>query len=183
MIKNEARFIEASVRSLCPIADEILVYDTGSTDDSLEILTRLSSEISFLKIGHMNWPNHFAEARNFVTEQAKNDWIFFVDGDEVLEPHDQKKIVSSAQSNEADSYALIQRNYTQQTDLDALRKAPANPPGIPPTNNLFFFDNYMERLFNRSTGLRFEGRIHESLLPSSRKLKLKHKNLDAILHH
>lgn len=183
IVKNEARFIEASLRSLCPIADEILVYDTGSTDNSLEILSRLSAEISFLKIGQMTWPHHFSEARNFVTEQAKYDWIFFVDGDEVLEPKDQNKILSSAQSNEADSFGVIQRNYTRQTDLDALKKANVTPPGTSQTDDLFFFDNYMERLFNRATGLRYEGRIHESLLPSSKKLKLKHKNLDVVLHH
>jgi glycosyltransferase involved in cell wall biosynthesis len=183
IVKNESLYIEASIKSTLDIAQEILVFDTGSTDSTLDILNRLTREISILKVEKMTWTNHFADARNHAAQLAQNDWIFFVDGDEVLEVKDAQKILTACESNTAESFSVIQRNYTRESTLDDLQPVSLILPGSQAPESLFFFDNLMERILNRKTGLKYEGRVHESLLPLSRKLNLRHQNLDVILHH
>src|ERR1039458_3578707 len=71
--KNEARCL----RSVRAIADEIIVTDTGSTDDTVK-----SSSENGAHVSHFAWTNDFAAARNFALAQATGDWILVLDADE-----------------------------------------------------------------------------------------------------
>src|SRR5579883_3319270 len=59
IVKNEERFLEACLRSVEGIVDEINIVDTGSTDRTLEIAQRFGARIE-----HREWRNDFAWARN-----------------------------------------------------------------------------------------------------------------------
>lgn len=61
--------------------DEIIVVDTGSTDNTIPLI---SSKFPTVKLYNFKWNNSFASARNYCIEAAKKDWIFFVDADETL---------------------------------------------------------------------------------------------------
>lgn len=78
--KNEAARLEACVLACRPFADEIVVVDGGSTDGTKELARSLGCVV------HENeWPG-FGPQRNFGAERAANDWIFWVDADEVVGP-------------------------------------------------------------------------------------------------
>jgi glycosyltransferase involved in cell wall biosynthesis len=76
---NEAANIQAALESLS-WADEIIVVDSDSTDNTVEIARRFTSKVIVRP-----WPGYIAQ-KNFAGEQASHDWIFSLDADERVTP-------------------------------------------------------------------------------------------------
>ena len=73
--RNEAANIEAALASLS-FADELIVVDSESTDDTVAIARRFTDRVIVRP-----WPGYIAQ-KNFAAEQASHDWIFSLDADE-----------------------------------------------------------------------------------------------------
>jgi hypothetical protein len=84
IVRNESAFIDDCLRSLTGVVDEIVVVDTGSTDDTMEKARRFPVGLHTFK-----WCNDFSAARNFAIDQASGDWILYVDADERLDVPDR----------------------------------------------------------------------------------------------
>ena len=67
--------------------EEILIIDDGSTDNTLSITRKLTS-----KIFKHPLDNDFAAQRNFGLSKAKNEWVLFIDSDEIVSPALAKEI-------------------------------------------------------------------------------------------
>lgn len=81
--KNEAEALPRLIKSLDGFADRVVIVDTGSTDNTIEIAKQLGAEVH-----SMAWPDSFSEARNKAVELANAgaaSWIAMFDADEVLE--------------------------------------------------------------------------------------------------
>lgn len=97
LAKNEGKFIAACINSVKNFADEILIVDDFSTDDTAEISKNLGARV-IQRALNGNW----AEQKNFAIEQAKFDWIFFLDADERVTPElaeEIKKILATDDKN------------------------------------------------------------------------------------
>ena len=79
IVKDEAANLPQVIESVQGLAHEILVFDTGSTDDTLSVAQALGATTATIP-----WTNDFATARNHTLEEATGDWILVLDGDEVL---------------------------------------------------------------------------------------------------
>lgn len=77
--RNEANYIERALKTV-QFADEIIVVDGGSSDQTREIASELGATVL-----EREWTG-FRDQRNFAMEQAKNDWVFFIDADEAVTP-------------------------------------------------------------------------------------------------
>ena len=79
--QNEAHCIEQAIRSLkqFKMIDEIVVVDGGSVDNTVAICEQLGCRVVVNE-----WPDDFALQRNFAMSLCKNDWIVFIDADEVV---------------------------------------------------------------------------------------------------
>ena len=77
---NEERNLSRALESLRTVADEILVVDSGSTDQ-----TRAISERAGARFLCHAWEGYAAQ-KNFAAAQASHDWALSVDGDEALSP-------------------------------------------------------------------------------------------------
>jgi glycosyltransferase involved in cell wall biosynthesis len=76
--QNEAERLEACVRACEPFADEVVVVDGGSDDDTVEVARRLGCMVF-----ENPWPG-YGPQRNFGAERAAHDWLFMVDADEIV---------------------------------------------------------------------------------------------------
>jgi glycosyltransferase involved in cell wall biosynthesis len=77
--------IEESIKSLL-WCDEIVVVDSGSTDNTIEICQKYGC-----RIYHKDFKG-FGEQRQFAVSLAKHDWVICLDGDEVLTPRSQDEL-------------------------------------------------------------------------------------------
>jgi (heptosyl)LPS beta-1,4-glucosyltransferase len=79
--KDEAQHIRDCIESVRPLADEILVADSGSTDGTLEIV----NEVGGCRVIEREYVNS-ADFKNWAIPQARHDWVLVVDADERVTP-------------------------------------------------------------------------------------------------
>ena len=140
IVKNESSDLRRSIESLHHAYDELLVVDTGSTDDTCAVATQLGARVL-----HFSWCDDFSAARNFTIEQATGDVLVFLDADEYL----------------ADGTARnLRRILSRMGDVDALLLKRYDIDG---SEQKILGDVYVLRIFRRAARLRFAGRIHEEL--------------------
>lgn len=102
---NEARHIQDCIASLQPVADEILVVDSFSTDDTPDICRAMGAR--FLQHpfeGHI-------EQKNYAMQQARYDHVLSLDADERVSPAMVAAIQEVKQNWSADGYAFNRLNY------------------------------------------------------------------------
>ena len=93
MVRNEENFIRNAIESVSGIADEIIVFDTGSTDKTPEIVKDMKGKIRFFEKG-IKTPKELIALRNEMVELTKTNWFFVVDGDEIFYFNEEKKLLN-----------------------------------------------------------------------------------------
>jgi glycosyltransferase involved in cell wall biosynthesis len=78
IVKNEEDTLDKCL-GLVKGADEIIVVDTGSTDQTIEITKKYTD-----KIYHFKWVDDFSKARNYAISKCTGDWILSIDADHEL---------------------------------------------------------------------------------------------------
>jgi glycosyltransferase involved in cell wall biosynthesis len=81
IVKNEAENLPRCLESVKAAVDELIVLDTGSTDETVAIAQSFGAQVH-----HFPWNNSFADARNEALKYVTGDWILVLDADEVLIP-------------------------------------------------------------------------------------------------
>jgi glycosyltransferase involved in cell wall biosynthesis len=158
IVKNEAKNIKDAVESFRPIADEIVVYDTGSTDGTQEILAGLG-----VRWIQGEWRNDFAWARNRSIETAKSAWILWLDADDRI-PADQVENFRKLKT------APLDRAFGFQV---------INTQGGLPIGGRFM----QLRMFPNHPGLRFRYKVHEQLMHAVAGLGLHTFWTETTIHH
>jgi len=77
--KNEASHIGRCLESVC-WADEIIVFDSGSDDDTVQICKHYTDKVFIT-----DWPG-FGIQKQRALDQARGDWVLSIDADEVVTP-------------------------------------------------------------------------------------------------
>lgn len=111
IVKNEEKYLDRCLTAMQPILDsidsEIIIADTGSTDNTVEIAKRHTDNVFYFE-----WINDFAAARNSTLKRAKGEWFMFVDADEIFQDCDD--IIDFFKSGNYKKYntaTFIVRNY------------------------------------------------------------------------
>lgn len=137
--KNEEQHIEECLKRLKPYHCEIVLADTGSTDNTLKIAAKYAD-----KICHFDWINDFSAAKNYAVSQASNDWILSIDCDEYLEYLDEQNLTKLMRQYPERAGRILLRNRFKQGGLTS-------------------FENVrLCRFFNRNY-YHFTGAIHEQV--------------------
>lgn len=79
IVKDEERMLQSCLDSIAGVADEIIVYDTGSVDRTVEIARAAGA-----KVIEGYWDDSFSRARNAALENATGEWVLSLDADENL---------------------------------------------------------------------------------------------------
>lgn len=105
LAKNEAENLKRCFPSL-KWCDEIIVIDDYSTDFTAEIAKEYGAKVFR---HHLN--NDFAQARNFGLNQAKGDWVLFIDADEVVSEELAREVQNAVKAKKIQGYFLRRRDY------------------------------------------------------------------------
>jgi len=81
IVRDEAAQIEDCLRSVQGFVDEMVVVDTGSTDNTVALAQALGARVE-----EIDWPGDFAPARNQALQWVSGDWVLVLDADERLRP-------------------------------------------------------------------------------------------------
>jgi glycosyltransferase involved in cell wall biosynthesis len=98
LVKNESRWLWFSVASVVDHVEKILLWDTGSTDGSLDVIKELQGKfpgkIEFRE-RKINSAEDFTEVRQEMLDVTKSDWFLMVDGDEIWYEDSIKKVIKA----------------------------------------------------------------------------------------
>lgn len=100
LTKNEEVNIARCINSITRLADRIVVVDSGSTDDTIEIANGLGAEI------YKHEPfEHYAKQFNWALDNVdvKTKWVYRIDADEVVTPELKKEIIEECNKHHDDS--------------------------------------------------------------------------------
>lgn len=142
--KNEADNISRCITSIQSIVKEIIVVDTGSTDDTVTIAKTLGA-----KIFHFAWNNDFSAPRNYALEQAIGEWIIFLDADEYVP------------ANKVQNIPTILAKVHNNDKISAIACLMEHTNGFGGTLKC---QDKTARIFRNSSSIRYVGRIHETIL-------------------
>ena len=119
IVKNEADNLVACLRSCEGLADEIIVVDGGSTDNTAAIATEFGAKV-FAK---PHWEG-FGLQRRFAQSHVTSDWVFWIDADERLTP-ELKSAIKAALVQESNH-----PNYPNHPTHSNNPTQPSNSPNI-----------------------------------------------------
>ena len=111
LTKNEEKNIENCLNSLV-FCDEVIVVDDFSEDKTIEIVHKFDKNI---KVIQRKLNNDFAEQRNFGLIKSRNEWILFVDADEVVTNELKSEIQNL--NFQKESYSIKRRDYFWNQEL------------------------------------------------------------------
>jgi glycosyltransferase involved in cell wall biosynthesis len=135
IVKNGADTLDGALKSIRGIADQIVVVDTGSSDDSPAIASRLGAELHYFK-----WQDDFSVARNYSLTKMRTDWILMLDADEELADFEKLKEFVDDQIGGIRVKILNQMQGGKSV-----------------------YSHRYTRFFRNHPGIRFEGKIHEQI--------------------
>ena len=139
--KNECENLKICLDRIKDLGCEIVVVDTGSTDDSRKIASAITPCVY-----EFAWCDDFSAARNYAVQKAGNDWILFLDSDEFVDMFDMSKLLEQMKTMPASiGHIHIKSLY----ESDGQMMSSTEP---------------IARLFSRRL-YHFEGRIHEQIVP------------------
>ena len=141
--KNEAANIRACLESVA-WADEIIVVDSGSTDDTVTICKELGAQVYV-----HDWPG-FGAQKNRALGYANNDWILSLDADERVTPELKAQLAQAItdKDNDKDGFYLPRRSQFCGRFI----------------RHSGWYPDYVLRLFKRTKGRFSDDMVHERVL-------------------
>lgn len=83
IVKNEDRFIWYAIASVIPYVDKFIIYDTGSTDNTVSIIRSFHDSKIVFKQFQIKNAGEIALLRDRQIKESKDGWFWIVDGDEI----------------------------------------------------------------------------------------------------
>jgi len=139
IVKNEEAVLDRCLSGIHGIVDEIIIVDTGSTDNTKKIAAKYTDKIYDFK-----WVKDFGAARNFAFSHGTKEWLMWLDADDYLTEIDQDNLRKLKNSLPSDADAVMCR-YNLTFDSG----------GVPT------FFSTRERLVKNDGQPRWHGAIHE----------------------
>lgn len=143
IVRNEGYQLADCLRPVAELFDEIIVIDTGSTDNTREVARQFTSQVF-----DFPWCDDFSAARNESLKHATGDWIFWLDADDRLSPENVAKLANCLNQLNGQPYAIFM-NTACSTRYEC--------EGASLITHT--------RLFRRHPELKWRGRVHEQLRP------------------
>jgi len=152
--KNEEANLKRVLGSVKPVADEIVLTDTGSTDRTIEFAKAFGARVC-----HFQWCDDLSAARNHCYSQAQGEWIFWIDCDEELLSESADEMKQCLMRKDVFAYLILRQ------DLKDLSR-----PEL-------YSEMWLPRLFRNHKEIHLRGRHHEQFEPSLANLAAKEEQV------
>jgi tetratricopeptide (TPR) repeat protein len=180
IVKNGGEDLRRCLQSVRGVVSEVVVVDTGSTDNSREIAQEFGAV--WLPIP---WEDDFSKVRNAALDRATTDWIVALDADEELDGEAKQRIPRLLKKHNVHGYAVPIRNYlpVRHGSINGNR-ARANDGRCPNAKEApAFAEHLVVRLFRRHPQIRYKGCVHEAIAPQILAAGLKLAAANFCIHH
>ena len=180
IVKNESQTLGACLRSVSGIVSQIVIVDTGSTDNTVDIAREFGATVV-----PVPWENHFANARNAALRLMQTDWVLVLDADEELDAEARNQIPNLLRTSNAGGYLVPIRNYIPTvTGRGWDRIAEPNQNSHPRAQQApAYFVHENCRLFRYDPEIYFVGRVHELVEPRINALRWRLAMAKFCIHH
>ncbi|NUN69983.1 MAG: glycosyltransferase [Bacteroidetes bacterium] len=158
IVKNEERYLRGCLESARPFVDEIVIVDTGSTDTTVGIAQEFGAVIRTFP-----WNGNFSDARNESLRHATGDWILYLDADERLMNGDALRQLRPSAQTVAYNVSISSKHILPSGTVDQV--------------------NQYQRFFRRHPKIRFEGVVHEQVLPSLLRMNKRIEDSPLFIEH
>ncbi len=158
IVKNESANLAQALDGFSSFADEIIVVDTGSSDNTKEIAARFTS-----RIYHFDWVDDFAAARNFAMSKAGKRYQLWVDADDRITLENGRRIEALKQQFDSKkAFYFVLENHRPDSPTSRCLQIRCTPL-VP--------------------HIRFEGCVHEQIFPSTVRAGLELVTTDIVIRH
>jgi len=174
--RNCGATLRDCLQSVVHLVDELIVIDTGSTDDSPAIARHFGARVI-----ERPWTDDFAAARNDYLEVARGQWVLSLDADEVLGGCDRERLVTLLEWARDTAFRFTIHNYFLLRDFEH-----SLPPGDFAgrfTHGLGITNSHTIRLFPRRRGIQYCYPVHESLVPALQRARCRVRDIGVPIHH
>ncbi|MGD9126725.1 MAG: glycosyltransferase [Planctomycetia bacterium] len=157
--RDEEGTLPQTLASVEKIADEIVVLDTGSADNTLAAAVRFGA-----RVVSFDWCEDFSAARNALWDQLQGDWVLWLDAGERIDTADAK-LIHGCVNEQIDQ----ERLFMLTVEVPAAAQGASNEQILQP------------RLVPNRQDIRFEGPLRETLLRSAQAVGLMVETLPVTL--
>lgn len=161
IVKNEEMHIARCLDSIAKLVDEIIIVDTGSTDKTVEIVSKYTPNVY-----SYSWADDFSAARNYSFSKASMDYCMWMDADDVLD------------ETQKDKFLQLKQSLSPETDIVMMKYNTAFDEGGMPS-----FSYFRERWIRNCPDYRWVGAVHEVIPPNGRviysDIAISHKKMNA----
>lgn len=160
IVKNEEQNLVGILSDVRGVADEICIVDTGSSDGTIGVAESFGA-----KLGHFPWIDDFSAARNHSLALAGSDYLLWLDADDRIDEQARRAL--------ADLKPRLDPRKNRAYMLKILGRSQDMPDTV----------SYQTRIIPNRDGVRFEGRVHEQILPALQKCAIRVEPIDITIRH
>ena len=142
IVRNEASNLPRCLASVVDVAHEVLVTDTGSTDDTVAL-----AEAAGASVDHFTWIDDFSAAYTHCVRRARCDWILLIDADEALLHESVDELRRAIRTDHAFAFSVLRQDL-----------ADGERPDV-------YSEMRQSRLWRTRAAVSFVGRIHHQFAP------------------
>lgn len=151
IVRNAAGDLPRALATTADLVDEIVIVDTGSDDDTREIAAAARDRHGgAAKLFEFAWRDDFCAARNESLRHATGEWIFWMDADDWLDEANRRALAELF-AGLSDANVVYQMWHTSPEAADG-----GHPASVAA----------QDRLFRNLPGIRWQGRVHEQIVPA-----------------
>ena len=158
IVKNEERSLSRTLESAKELVDEIIIVDTGSTDNTIQIAKSYNA-----KVFNFKWIDDFSAARNESLVHANYEWILTLDADEYLDNSSLKQI----------RIAIKDNHHPTGFEFRVISDVGTQNPN----------ESRVIRMFSNGYNISFKNKVHEQITHSMKVINAKILRINAKILH
>lgn len=117
LVKNEDRFVWYAIKSILPYVHKIIITDSGSSDNTINIIESIRDPKILFNKKRINTADEIAKIRQEQLNMTETDWFWIVDGDEIYPDYLCREIIDYLEINGTKLEGIVVRRFDLLGDI------------------------------------------------------------------